>query len=235
MHFKFSTNKYGWMNWIFDQIEIGKNARVLELGCGNGGLWLNNPARIDDSWDVTLSDISQGMLEAVKSKIHNRFRFIQIDAECIPFENNTFDVVIANHMLYHLPHRDKALSEIKRVMKDGGRFYSSTLGLGNMFELEELVNGFDASFQYPKTADVIRFNLENGGEELLKYFEHVDLKRYEDSLIVTETKPLVDYVLTICTNIDTAKVQSLLEYIDSIIREKTSIKITKDSGIFISL
>ena len=44
------------------------------------------------------------------------FKFEEIDAQSIPYETKTFDAVIANHMLYHVPDRAKAIAEIKRVL-----------------------------------------------------------------------------------------------------------------------
>jgi len=235
LHSKFSTNKYGWGKWIFDQLIIEDNAKILELGCGNGKLWSSNSGRIRTGWDITLSDFSTGMIAKAKSNINNdNFKYMQIDAEVIPFEDNSFDVIIANHMLYHLPNRNKALLEIRRVLKDGGRFFATTLGVNNVFELEQLVNSIDQSLNYPKTAEQINFNLENGENELSKYFSNVEIRRYEDSLTVTESKPLVDYILTITGTIDGKKLEDLSMYIEKSIKEKGSIHITKDAGMFIA-
>ncbi len=64
-----------------------------------------------------------------KSGCHRtRVQFKEIDAQSIPFEDETFDAVIANHMLYHVPDRPKAIAEIKRVLKPGGRLIATTIG-----------------------------------------------------------------------------------------------------------
>ena len=39
---RFSSNEYGWYKWVFDNIEINDNDKVLEIGCGNGALWSKN-------------------------------------------------------------------------------------------------------------------------------------------------------------------------------------------------
>lgn len=46
LHAEFSTNPYGWLQWVFDHFDLPKYARILELGCGPGNLWLENQARI---------------------------------------------------------------------------------------------------------------------------------------------------------------------------------------------
>jgi ubiquinone/menaquinone biosynthesis C-methylase UbiE len=56
----------------------------------------------------------------------------------IPYEDNSWDIVIANLMLYHIPDREKAIHEISRVLKPHGALYASTFGLDNMKELNKI-------------------------------------------------------------------------------------------------
>ena len=112
LHKKFSTNEYGWMTWVFDQFQGSPpGSQILELGCGPAGLWQDNAHGIPASWDITLSDFSPGMLakaQKVLAALDRPFRFKVIDAQEIPFEDERFDVVIANHMLFFVPDRPKA-------------------------------------------------------------------------------------------------------------------------------
>ena len=62
-----------------------------------------------------------------------------MDAQDIPFEDDTFGCVVANHMLYHVPDLDKGLAEIRRVLKPGGKLYAATNGEAHMLELEAFV------------------------------------------------------------------------------------------------
>src|SRR5215813_4142571 len=128
-HARFSTNKRGWNHWVFDQFKIAPGSRILELGCGSGKLWLSNLNQIGDDWHIILSDFSEGMLQEARQNLgqsQERFMFQRIDAQVLPFENASLDIVIANHMLYHVSDRSKALSEIRRVLKSDVRFYAST-------------------------------------------------------------------------------------------------------------
>lgn len=239
LHSKYSTNKYGWMKWLFDNMNFNSGCKVLELGCGNGELWSNNLYRVGSDWDIVLTDFSEGMLETAKDKINDiRFKFFKVDAQKIPFEDNSFDIVIANHMLYHIPDREIAIKEIRRVLKSGGTFYASTLGVKNMIEMSELVNNFDARIKYPMTSEIISFNLENGTDELSKFFREVRRERYEDSFVITEAEPVINYVLSLKEIGNIAKVlvdDRIVEfkrYIEEIIKEKGEIYITKDAGLF---
>lgn len=65
LHRRFSTNLYGWFPWIFDTLETLPNpARVLELGCGAAHMWKECANRIPNGWSITLSDLSEGMVNA---------------------------------------------------------------------------------------------------------------------------------------------------------------------------
>ena len=106
LHEQFSTNDYGWPRWAFDRLEVPPGGRVLELGCGPGALWVENIDRIPRDWDVILSDLSMGMIQEARhalGELRERFQFVVLDAETLPFDEGFFDSVIANHMLYHVP------------------------------------------------------------------------------------------------------------------------------------
>lgn len=125
LHERFSTNPYGIFRWIFDHFDLPAGAHILELGCGSGQLWLKNLDRIPSGWSITLSDFSPGMLEEARGNLSQSghpFAFQVIDAQSIPIEDESFDAVIANHMLYHVPDRAVALAEVRRVLRPGGAY-----------------------------------------------------------------------------------------------------------------
>ena len=103
LHQEYSTNPQGWFSWIYDQCEIGKCQDILELGCGNGALWTENREKLPDNIRIVLSDISDGMIRDVRRNIgmeDSRFSFLTFDCQNIPFPNQSFDLVIANHVLF---------------------------------------------------------------------------------------------------------------------------------------
>ena len=119
----YNINKVDFDKWCFNQINFPKNARILELGCGTGKLWFKNKENIDKNLDITLSDFSKSMLKIAKDKLKDvdyDFKYEEINVENIPYEDESFDIVIAEHMIYFAPDIEKALSEIKRVLVPGG-------------------------------------------------------------------------------------------------------------------
>ena len=236
IHKRFSTNPYGWMTWVFDSLlKLPEDAKILELGCGPGYLWKENINRIPAGWSITLSDLSSGMLDAAWRNLivtGRAFQFKEIDAQSIPFENESFDAVIANHMLYHVPDRPKAIMEIKRVLKPGGILIATTVGENHMKQMLEWYAQVHVSKIWESFANP--FSLENGLEQLKPYFPDVVFSRYEDDLEITEVGPIMAYIrsgmrVSELSEDELAKLENGLE---DELKEKGKIFISKDSGLF---
>jgi ubiquinone/menaquinone biosynthesis C-methylase UbiE len=182
-HEHFSTNKYGWFLWVFDQLRIPSKCHILELGCGPGNLWKDNLSRLSEDWTMMLSDYSIGMVKQARSNLETHplnFCFSVIDAQRIPFADKSFDAIIANHMLYHIPERHHALSEIHRVLKANGHFYASTVGQSHLSELSVLLKRFDPNqkFFWGESLSEDVFTLESGFAELSQWFHILNITRY---------------------------------------------------------
>ena len=245
LHERFSTNRT-WYSFVFDHLQAPQKARVLELGTGSGQLWRNQAARIPQDWDITLTDLSEGMLAEAKETLAGlepNPTFETLDAQAIPFDDNTFDLVIANHMLYHVPDLDKAVSEIRRVLKPGGRLCAATNGAKHMIELDEFINNWLAEHDIRFTRSTsLSFLLENGAEILGKSFDTVERFEFPDNTLeVTEAAPLVDYILSmnrVHAGLESSQnPETLIEDLWVRARAKTAESpfiIHKSSGLFIA-
>jgi SAM-dependent methyltransferase len=151
----------------------------------------------------------------------------------IPYKDDTFDAVIANHVLYHVPDRTRALSEIQRVLRPDGCFYATTVGYSHLREIRELTRSVA-----PEIDDIgalPEFSLENGKEQLSRFFSDVALHRYEDGLVVTKVEPLVAYLLSgrhSATLRSKDNLEKLTRLIEREIESSGAIHIQKDSGMF---
>ena len=136
IHDKYSTNKTGFGNWIFSNYDIRDGMKVLELGCGTGSMWKGHEDAIRRCGELVLSDFSEAMVEKAKETIgeYPNVTYKQIDIMDIPFEDDAFDVVIANMMLYHVPDISRGLKEVRRVLKADGSFYCATFGIHGIME-----------------------------------------------------------------------------------------------------
>ncbi|MGO5067239.1 MULTISPECIES: MerR family transcriptional regulator [unclassified Clostridium] len=216
------------------------NIKILELGCGDASLWNKNFHRIPPEWEITLTDFSEGMLKDAKKNLgekSNRFNFKIVNAESIPFKDKSFNIVIANHMLYHVPNINKALNEINRVLKSEGILFASTVGKNHMKEIREIISTFDIYNLTSKSwEDTDSFQLENGLKIVSEYFDMVELKRYKDNLKVTDPVYVLDYIFSMPgnnkINLSSKDLKKIYNYLEDTIKEKENIYITKDTGYF---
>jgi ubiquinone/menaquinone biosynthesis C-methylase UbiE len=236
LHVRFRTNPQEWQEWVFNQLHIPAAAHLLELGGGTGQLWVKNLHRIPVGWNITVSDLSSGMVEEQRRNLSGRaFRFEVLDAQALPYQAETFDAVIANNMLYHVPDRDRALQEIRRVIKPGGRFYAATNGPTHLCEIYDLVARFDPALRDDGAFNVANpFSLENGAEQITRHFSTMKILRIENELIVTEVESLVRYILSMATvpeNIE-LRANDLAAFIKHEMASTGAIHITTDAGLF---
>ena len=239
LHRLFSSNKQGWFPWTYEQCQITEGMKILELGCGNGRLWIENKAKLPADCEIILSDISEGMIRDVRreqSLQDDRFSFAAFDCHAIPYEDASFDLVIANHVLFYCKDVDRVCSEVGRVLKPGGRFVCGTYGVAHMQEVSRLVTQFDDRITLSGENLYEHFGKENGAQALAPYFAEVDWQQYEDALIVTQAEPLIEYVLSCHGNQNQyilEKYNKFRKYVEGQIRNGYTI--TKDAGIFISV
>lgn len=253
LHKNYSENKKGWFPWLFEEIFKEKtfsekeNLTVLEIGCGNGALWSENIKIIPSNVNVILSDISLGMVndaenalkkaagksEKAKRMLEERFTFRTFDANEIPYEDESVDIVIANHMLFYFDKPEKALAEIKRVLKKGGFLFASTYGSAHMKEVTDLVKEFDERIVLAAKDLYLIFGLENGGKILKKYFPDVEKNTFDDCLIVDKPEPLLGYIMS-CHGNQRRYIPDRYKEFRLFVEKKTDkgFKITKESGYF---
>ncbi len=251
IHEKYSTNKMGFGKWIFSNYEIADGARVLELGCGTASMWKGQEALIQKCGQLVLSDFSPAMVEAAKEtlgwrkdnldsesnhdltgkKASPNLEFKIIDIQNIPYEDNSFDLVIANMMLYHVPDLPRALAEVRRVLKPQGKFYTATFGEHGIMEyLAGLLGQFGVEDKTSRN-----FTLQNGEDILKTTFATVEKESYEDSLAVTDVADLVDYIYSLASmsSLSSQPREAIYEILQSHMVNGV-LTVPKEYGIFIS-
>lgn len=236
IHKRFSTNPYGWFNWMFDSFAaLPEHANILELGCGSGELWKSCADRIPAGWNITLTDLSDGMLDSAWRNLlptGRSFKFEKVDAQDIPYADETFDAVMAHFMLYHVPDRPKSIREIRRVLKTGGTLFAATIGDGHMKEMMDALQRVHVG----KASEAYKspFTLQNGLEQLNSYFPDATVLRYEDNLKITEVEPVMAYIRSSirAAGFSQDDFENVRKTFEQELTDKGIIFITKELGLF---
>ena len=239
LHRDFSTNPTPWLEFLHNHyLVIDPKSRILELGCGSAAFWTANQHQIPAAWDITLTDFSEGMLADAQANLKDSdhpFTFKQVDAQDIPFPDDSFDCVIANHMLYHVPDLDKALGEFRRVLKPNGYFFAATNGKNHLVGLKEFLQEADPDY-YERVISfwVSPFRLDNGAALISPHFSTVDIAMHDSGLHITQAQPLINYLLSMTPEplSDTA-LEKLHTIINDRIKKDGAIDIPKETGVFI--
>ncbi len=231
IHQKYSTNKMGFGKWIFSNYKISQGMKVLELGCGTGDMWKGQEDLISKCDSLVLSDFSEGMLENAKANLGNcvGLEYRVIDIQSIPYDDETFDVVIANMMLYHVPDMNRGLSEVQRILKKGGAFYCATFGEHGIIEfLSNALNAYGVEDNVNKN-----FTLQNGKESLEPFFAEVQKFDYEDSLAVTNIDDLIEYIysLSSMTSLSSVPKEEIREVLGKFVVNGV-LNVPKEYGMF---
>jgi SAM-dependent methyltransferase len=164
----------------FDAVAAAEPRRVVEVGCGMGN-FAERVAR-ETSADVIATDLSPRMVELAEERgLDARLA----DVEDLPFEDGEFDCAVANAMLYHVEHLDRALSELSRILEPGGRLVALTIGVGHMAEIWELVG-----YRRPDRP----FSRENGEEQLVRHFPRVRREDVDAELVFPDDAAVHRYV-----------------------------------------
>ncbi|MBR2528398.1 MAG: methyltransferase domain-containing protein [Blautia sp.] len=237
LHSLYSTNPEGWFPWIFSRLELKGRERILEIGCGDGSLWAQNLERIPADSSILLTDISEGMLRDAHRNIganDKRFSYQTCSCPVLPFEDESFDLVIANHVLFYCDDLVESLRQIRRILRKGGRLIASTYGRHHMEEITRLVKSFDERITLAATQLYESFGKENGGMILSDFFLQTRWISYEDSLYVTDPDALISYILSCHGNQNLYLLDRYQEF-RTFVRKKMSkgLSVCKEAGVFI--
>jgi SAM-dependent methyltransferase len=129
-----------WYQLVRERIGEVSGLRILEVACGRGGFVRELAKR---GARVAGCDFSFAALQAASKRIRETefplsAALIQGDAQNLPFADNSFDLLVSCETVEHLPHIQRALAEMYRVTKTGGRFFLTTPNYANFMGLYEL-------------------------------------------------------------------------------------------------
>lgn len=157
---------------------------ALDVGCGRGTYLPVLAGQFDR---VVAGDLSEGMLASCPP---GGWLMAVVDVESLAFRDAAFDVVLANHMLYHAPDLPVAVRELRRVVRRGGVLFAATNGSGNFRAAYEILAAA-AGRVSGRTEPVLepldhRFSLASGAAGLRAEFASVEVKHTVGRIRLTD-------------------------------------------------
>jgi SAM-dependent methyltransferase len=196
IHELYTVPRLNFQGWVLDRITWKGNERVLDLGAGHGSYFKEIRQRIPNG-KLVAGDLSMGM--ARRALINPQASVVaNLDAQSLPFPRRSFDVVLANHFLYHVPNLEAALSEIHRVLKPTGAVIAATNSRYNLPELEQIIRrtyGLLGASNTPIETDVKHeFYLEDAAKLMARHFFAVSRYDLPSAFVFGTAKPAIDYL-----------------------------------------
>jgi len=189
-HELYTEPKRDFTAWVLDQIAWRGDELVVDVGCGAGAYVEAVQAR---AHRYIAGDLSHGMLQAIAAPTR-----VNLDAQRLPIAGSSIDVLLANHMLYHVPDKERAIAEFARVLRPGGKLLAATNSASTMMELPRLAQQLATQLgrESEPAWSPLEFTLENGAAFLQRHFARVERIDLPSALVFREAQPLIDYVAT---------------------------------------
>jgi SAM-dependent methyltransferase len=195
-HEQYTVPKVDFPEWVLSRLQWHGDEHILDIGSGGGNYF----KALRRKWpDVTYHAIDQspGILRTHPSTK----RVVVADAQALPFADGAFDVVMANHMLYHVPDIEQAILEGRRVLKPDGIFMASTNSIQSMPEFHALfrrgmllLSTPGKIYSQPPLPAQTNFALENGTRILSRYFYGVVRYDLPSTLVFPSVEPVMAYL-----------------------------------------
>ena len=182
-------------DWVLDHLDWTGEESVLDIGCGPGGFLSPLSLR---AGRVMGFDLSLGMLaRARKGTPHGSAHLAAADIQALPLVSDSVDVVVAAFMLYHVPHLDRAIEELFRVLHCGGTILAVTNGPGDKAEIRQAWQEagrriIGQTFNAPHWSD--NFNLDNGATVFGETFDVVAVERTRGTFKFPDPGPVLGWV-----------------------------------------
>jgi len=244
-HDQYSVPAINYPAWVMKLAGLRGDERILDVGTGPG-LYYDAAKELWPNVDYVALDYSAGML-----KLNGATQRLRASVEQIPFPTGSFDVVMANHMIYLAPDIPAALAEMRRVLTPNGVFIAATSSLQSMPQFRELFRRAILLVSPPGSSrDVTvpsgmhqRFALENGTRQLAQYYRAVVRHDLPGKLIFPAVDPIMDYLEStravrepqLPPNIRWEQVMMIMrEQLNNLVYSMGQLEVDKLSGVLIA-
>ncbi len=196
IHDKYTVPKLDYVGWALSCVRWRGDERLLDVGCGPGRWQTVLHEQLPDVAYYSL-DLHPGMVSA-----HPHRKTLGIgDIQHLPYPDQSFDVIMANHMLFHVPDIPQAIQECRRVLKPDGLMLTATNSVNNMPEFQVLFRRAITLLAPPGTSHIQiplpsshLFTLESGTRYLSRHFFAVVRYDLPSALVFPDVDPVIAYL-----------------------------------------
>lgn len=178
---------------VIDLLDLSGWETVVDVGCGNG-TYLAELARRKHRGLVVGVDLSRGMLRAAASAKGDAAGLLCADATALPLVDGPAQLLLAMHMLYHVPHAELAVSELRRVTAPSGRVVVGLNGHDHFKELERALDIAWQEFRIPGAPARAQIHLDDGQRLMSRMFASTKRHDFEGELVLDDPAPLESYL-----------------------------------------
>lgn len=248
IHDQYSVPARSFADWVIARVPWQGGERLLDVGCGNG-LYYKKLIKQADEIDYYGIDLIESMIRNHPLKGHSQ-RIALGNAEDLPYPNNSFDIVMANHMMHHVSDVEKALDEFRRILAPGGIVIIATNSMNTMPELQVLLRRAIVLLTRTGAASVRapelptdRFALENGIRILAQHYFAVVRHDLPSALVFPDVDPAMLYLessrdlreATLPDDVAWEDVMMIMrQQINQLIRHLGELVINKQTGVLIA-
>jgi SAM-dependent methyltransferase len=247
-HQQYTRPAVDFAEWVLGQIPWRGNELVLDVGCGSGLYVEPVLARLDRGGWLVSADLSLGMLRQVASRSPSPpIGLLNADAMELPLAAGSCDVVLANHVLYHLPDIGRGVREIHRVLRAAGYLIAATNARDSMQRFLEVMQRGAAALGYELNLPVspvgLRFNLENGGRWIEVAFANPEVRVLDSELVFPEAEPAVAYINSMRNGFEPqlpsgleweALMYQIRRQIEAVVTERGAYHVPKRTGVLVA-
>jgi SAM-dependent methyltransferase len=199
-HNRFRTNPRSLTDHLIEALHLRGTEELLDLGCGNGFVLEHVRPHLAAGHIVGL-DIAPGVLEAARRRlvgVATPCDFVEGSADDLSaFADGSFDRVMAVYMAHYVPDLPRCFTEVRRVLRPGGRFVLVTDRPDSMVEMWDVhftaMRAMNAPEYLFRATPKARISLDNGAEQLAPHFASVQTLSWQDQLQFADPEPFLDF------------------------------------------
>jgi SAM-dependent methyltransferase len=244
VHEHYSERKFDFYGIVLDQAMLAPGLRLLDVGCGSGGY---HPRLAGRGVDAVALDYSAGMARTSQQQAVEHglpVQVLQADSQRLPFADASFDRVMANHMLYHVPDILAALRGMRRVLKPGGRVVLTTNAADHTERITVLHREAARELGYtPGPTSGLNFSLDHL-DLVREVFLNAEVVMIPNAFVFPSAEPALQHYMSgrvdalddrPADNSHRPKLEALVRAkIEAIVAREGVFRVPKDAGCFVA-